>query len=378
MKTNRQGIPVGPAVTRRGAAASTAMAFALSLALGVAGCAPAEETVSAAADPQTETSDTAGNANADTEDETRNASDADASSTQSVDLGDLTIEVPGSFQCLSDGEGSGYVQWAESAQVGRGGDIVDYIAFLPGEYPDDFETYTESAYRGLYESTSNFPESLGLDDAEPGEVEAVFIDEHPMYLVRGVWGGDKGFLLFVIPSDDHFSLLLLSASLENIERLQEIVGTVKVTAELSAINALYFSEPALSEDEKAAVVEGFHELATGQSSSGSSSSSEGGSSASSSTTRSQSNALQRARDYLDTMPFSHQGLVEQLEFEGYSHSDAVYAADNCGADWYEQAALKAQRYEDLRPFSHSGLVEQLEYEGFTHAQAEYGVSAIGL
>jgi colicin import membrane protein len=29
-------------------------------------------------------------------------------------------------------------------------------------------------------------------------------------------------------------------------------------------------------------------------------------------------------------------------------------------------------------FSHSGLIEQLEYEGFTHAQAGYGVNQTGL
>ena len=30
------------------------------------------------------------------------------------------------------------------------------------------------------------------------------------------------------------------------------------------------------------------------------------------------------------------------------------------------------------PFSRSGLIEQLEFEGFTPAQAAYGVRAVGL
>ena len=77
------------------------------------------------------------------------------------------------------------------------------------------------------------------------------------------------------------------------------------------------------------------------------------------------------------MAFSYTGLIEQIEFEGYTHDEAVYAADNCGADWYEQAAKKAQEYLDTMAFSHDGLVEQLEYEGFTHEQAEYGVQAVG-
>lgn len=78
------------------------------------------------------------------------------------------------------------------------------------------------------------------------------------------------------------------------------------------------------------------------------------------------------------MAFSHSGLVEQLEYEGYSNSDAKYAADNCGANWKEQAARKAQEYLDVMAFSRSKLIDQLEYEGFTHDQAVYGVDKVGL
>ncbi len=77
------------------------------------------------------------------------------------------------------------------------------------------------------------------------------------------------------------------------------------------------------------------------------------------------------------MAFSRSGLIEQLEFEGFSHEDAVSAVDSCGADWFEQAAKKAQSYIDFMQFSRSGLIEQLEFEGFTHAQAEYGAEAVG-
>lgn len=85
------------------------------------------------------------------------------------------------------------------------------------------------------------------------------------------------------------------------------------------------------------------------------------------------NALQSAENYLSIMPFSHAGLVEQLEFEGYSSKEAAYAADNCGADWYEQAAWCAKNYLDIMPFSRSGLIEQLEFDGYTYEQAVYGV-----
>lgn len=86
------------------------------------------------------------------------------------------------------------------------------------------------------------------------------------------------------------------------------------------------------------------------------------------------NALSKAYQYLQYSAFSYTGLIEQLEFEGYSHSEAVYAVDNCGADWNEQAVKKAKQYLEYSSFSKSGLIDQLEFEGFTHAQAEYAVN----
>lgn len=91
-----------------------------------------------------------------------------------------------------------------------------------------------------------------------------------------------------------------------------------------------------------------------------------------STTSGMRNALKSAKNYLSIMPFSYEGLIEQLEFEGYSHLEAVYGADNCDADWYEQAVKSAENYLDIMSFSYEGLIEQLEYEGFTHDQAVYG------
>ena len=91
----------------------------------------------------------------------------------------------------------------------------------------------------------------------------------------------------------------------------------------------------------------------------------------------QKNALQTAKDYLTVMGFSYTGLIEQLEYEGYSSEEATYGADNCGADWNEQAVKVAQDYIDTMPFSRQELIEQLVYEGFTSEQAEYGVSGVG-
>lgn len=89
------------------------------------------------------------------------------------------------------------------------------------------------------------------------------------------------------------------------------------------------------------------------------------------------NALDKAKSYLRFTAFSYEGLIEQLEYEGYTHSEAVYGADNCGADWNEQAAKKAESYLEHSSFSRSGLIDQLEYEGFTYSQAVYGVEQNG-
>lgn len=57
-------------------------------------------------------------------------------------------------------------------------------------------------------------------------------------------------------------------------------------------------------------------------------------------TMGETNALNKAKDYLSIMAFSYSGLINQLEYEGYSASEATYGADHCGADWNEQAAKK--------------------------------------
>ena len=95
-------------------------------------------------------------------------------------------------------------------------------------------------------------------------------------------------------------------------------------------------------------------------------------------TVSQKNALQKAKSYLAYTAFSHDGLVSQLEYEQFSHADAVYGADNSGASWNEQAAKKAQQYMEYSAFSRGSLIDQLKYDKFTQEQAEYGADSVGL
>lgn len=88
-------------------------------------------------------------------------------------------------------------------------------------------------------------------------------------------------------------------------------------------------------------------------------------------------ALESALSYLDFTAFSYSGLIDQLEYEKFTTEQATYAADNCGADWNEQAVKSAKSYMNVSSFSKDGLISQLEYEGFTHEQAVYGVEQNG-
>ena len=95
-------------------------------------------------------------------------------------------------------------------------------------------------------------------------------------------------------------------------------------------------------------------------------------------TASQANARESAASYLSFMAFSRTGLIDQLEYEGYSTADATYGVDAQNADWNQQAALKAEEYLDFMSFTRSELIDQLLYEGFTQSEATYGANMVGL
>lgn len=95
-------------------------------------------------------------------------------------------------------------------------------------------------------------------------------------------------------------------------------------------------------------------------------------------TAGQEHALAMAQTYLDYSAFSYSGLIDQLEYEQFTHEDAVYGADHCGADWNEQAVKAGAAYLEYSSFSKEGLIEQLEYEGFSTEQAAYGAAQNGL
>ncbi len=65
-------------------------------------------------------------------------------------------------------------------------------------------------------------------------------------------------------------------------------------------------------------------------------------------TAGEENAVRTAETYLSMQGFSRKGLIEQLEFEGYSKADATVAVDQVNPDWNEQAARPQRRTSKCR------------------------------
>ena len=99
-------------------------------------------------------------------------------------------------------------------------------------------------------------------------------------------------------------------------------------------------------------------------------------------TAGQKNAYKAAKNYLEFMSFSKDGLINQLSSEygdGYSVEDAEFAVnyleENGEVDWNEQAYKAAKNYLNTMSFSLDNLINQLESDAgdkYTHEQAVYG------
>ena len=95
-------------------------------------------------------------------------------------------------------------------------------------------------------------------------------------------------------------------------------------------------------------------------------------------TENQQKALDKANEYVDTLPLSRKGLIKQLEYDGYTTDVATYAADNCSVNWNKEAKEMAEQYMDSTTYTYKDMVQQLEAEGFTKKQAKFGAKAVGL
>ena len=103
-------------------------------------------------------------------------------------------------------------------------------------------------------------------------------------------------------------------------------------------------------------------------------------------TTEEQNAYNSAKNYLDMMSFSKKGIIQQLSSEygdNYPEKVAKKAVEVLEKeekiDWTEEAKEAAQNYLDTMSFSKDGLVKQLESEygdQFTHEEAVAAVEAV--
>lgn len=77
------------------------------------------------------------------------------------------------------------------------------------------------------------------------------------------------------------------------------------------------------------------------------------------------------------MHMSKQGIYNQLtsSFEGFTAEDAQYAVDNLVVDYNSNALEKAKSYQQTMSMSKQGIYNQLtsSFEGFTAEQAQYAI-----
>lgn len=88
-------------------------------------------------------------------------------------------------------------------------------------------------------------------------------------------------------------------------------------------------------------------------------------------------ALSSAKFHLSSAAYSKKALAALLEESGYSSEEALYAVENCGADWNEEALKTAKELLSFSSFSKEALVFQLEIKGFTHEEALFGAEKNG-
>ena len=91
------------------------------------------------------------------------------------------------------------------------------------------------------------------------------------------------------------------------------------------------------------------------------------------------NCYDQAMSYLDFMAFSRNGLIQQLQHDGYTDqaiSNALDLLEKYYVSWDTEAVKKAQEYMETFSFSQQRLYEQLIHDGFTEEQANYSASYV--
>ena len=81
-----------------------------------------------------------------------------------------------------------------------------------------------------------------------------------------------------------------------------------------------------------------------------------------------------AKEQLEQAACSRSRLIGELQAHGFSESEAVYAADHCGADWKAQAVLFAKAaLQDDPDITDEALLERLTDAGFTDDETQYAL-----
>ena len=83
-------------------------------------------------------------------------------------------------------------------------------------------------------------------------------------------------------------------------------------------------------------------------------------------------SVKEARSILECFGSSYENMIIALERDlKFSHEEAVYGADNCGADWKEEALRAARKcLEKNGEYSFEKMVFQLQIFNFTQEEAE--------
>ena len=88
-------------------------------------------------------------------------------------------------------------------------------------------------------------------------------------------------------------------------------------------------------------------------------------------------AIQTAKDYLDTMHLSQTELLQMLSVENIDSEDAKFALEYLNIDWNQEARKKAKEYcKHKIGFSKEKLKAQLLFDHFTEEEADFALSHI--
>ena len=88
-------------------------------------------------------------------------------------------------------------------------------------------------------------------------------------------------------------------------------------------------------------------------------------------------AIQTAKDYLDTMHLSQTELLQMLSVENIDSEDAKFALEYLNIDWNQEARKKAKEYcKHKIGFSKVKLKAQLLFDHFTEEEADFALNHI--